>query len=340
LFAREASSSDIIKGALADVIFLPVDCEKGEGPAIAEKFAVRGFPTFYAVNGQGEPVERWIGYDSAASWAKSVAAARADTRTLVAKKAAFAVKPTAELAVSLANDAACNYDFPGSVKYFRQARELDAARADEHTRNIFMYMYYGSDDGTFTFDEIRAEGDRVLALADVTTAERIDTASMIMQVARKQDRVADGIPYLKMGMEAGAALPTDSPSARTIKGLEVDHALLVEKDAPKAVALRRAMMPENWEQDPKRLNQFAWWCCEYDVNLEEASVLVMRAVEMSEDNGDRANFLDTAAEICLKQGNCEDAIARIKQAIELAPEREYFKEQLAKFEAALTQKKG
>ena len=269
-----------------------------------------------------------------------MAAARADTRTLVAKKAAFEVAPTVDLAVSLANDTACNYDFPGSVKYFRQARDLDPARADEHTRNIFTYLYYGAEDDAVTFDELRAEGDRVLALADVTPVERIDIASMIMQVAHKQDRVADGLPYLTIGLEAAATLPADSPSARTIKGLQVDHALLVEKDVPKAVEMRKSMMPENWEQDPKRLNQFAWWCCENDVNLDEASAMVMRAVELSDDDSDRSNYLDTAAEICLKQGNCEDAIARIKQAIELAPDREYFKEQLAKFEAALMQKKG
>ena len=340
MFAREVDSSDIIKGALTDVIFLPVDCEKGEGPAIAAKFSVRGYPTFYAVNGQGEPVERWIGYEGAEGWARSVAAARADTRTLVAKKTAFETAPTAALALSLANDAATGYDFPVAVKYFKQARELDPARADEYTGNIFMYMYYGADDGAFTFDEIRAEADRMLAAADAEAGDQVDIASMIVQVARKQDRVADAIPYLTKGLEAGATLPEDSPAARTVRSLKVDHALLVEKDAPKAVALRKAMLPENWDQDPKRLNQFAWWCLQNDVNLEEAEVLVMRAVELSEADGDRANYLDTAAEICLKRGNCEEAIARIRKAIELAPDREYFKEQLAKFEAALTQKKG
>lgn len=340
MFAREASSSDIIKNALAEVIFLAIDCEKGEGPAIAEKFSVRAYPTFYAVNGQGEPVERWIGYDGAEAWAGSVATARADTRTLVAKKAAFAVAPTAMLAVSLANDDAAGNDYAGSVTYFKQARDLDPARADEHTRNIFTYMFYGVDDSTFTFDEIRPEADRVLAAVGTGPADRVVYASMMVQVARKQGRAADGLPYLTKGLEAGAALPEDSPAARTVKSLKVDHALLVEGDAAKAVGLRKAMLPENWEQDPKRLNQFAWWCFENGVNLDEAGALVMHAVELSDNDADRADYLDTAAEICLKQGNCEEAIARIRKAIELAPDRDYFKEQLAKFEAALTQKKG
>lgn len=340
MFAREASSSDIIKGAAAEVVFFKIDCEKGEGPTIAEKYSVRGYPTFYAVNGKGEPVERWIGYDGPEAWARSVAAARADTRTLVAKKEAFAAKPTAALAMSLANDTATSYDWAGAVKYFKQARDLDPSLADECTRNIFTYMFYGADDGGFTFDEVKAEGDRVLAAPGTTASDRIESAAMILQMARKTDRVADGLPYLNQALAVAEGLPEDSPSARTVRSLKVDHALLVEKDEPKAVELRKAMLPENWQQDPRRLNQFAWWCFENDVNLEEAEALVLKAVDMADNDADRASYLDTAADICAKRGNCEEAIARIKQAIELDPDREYYKEQLAKFETALAQKKG
>lgn len=340
MFAREASSSDVIKGALADVIFLKVDCEKGEGPTVAQKYSVRGYPTYYAVNGQGEPIERWIGYDGPDAFARNVAAARRDTRTLAQKKEAFAKEPTADLALSMANDVATGYDWAGAVKFFRQARDLDPARSDECTRNVFMYMFYAAEDGNVAFDEMKAEGDRVLAAAGTTREDRIDVSSMLLQAARKQDRLADGLPYLEAALEAAVGLPDDSPAARTVRSLKVDHALLVEKDIPKAVALRQAMLPENWRQEPKRLNQFAWWCLENNVNLEEAEALVLQAVELADNDGDRANYLDTAAEICLKRGNCADAIGHIKRAIELAPDREYFKEQLAKFEAALAQQKG
>lgn len=340
MFAREASSSDVIKSALAEVVFLKVDCEKGEGPEIAKKYNVRGYPTYYAVNAAGDPIERWIGYDGAEAFAKAVAAARRDTRTLAEKKEAHAKAPTADLALSLANDVATGYDWAGAVTFFKQARDLDPSRADECTRNIFTYMFYGAEDGGFTFEEMKLEGDRVLAAAGTTPADRVELSAMMLQLARSQDRPADGIPYLEAGLAAAEGLPEDSPAARTIRSLKVDHALLVEKDTAKAVALRKAMLPENWEQEPRRLNQFAWWCLENDVNLEEAEALVLRAVELAKEDGDRANYLDTAAEICLKRGNCEEAIARIKQAIELQPDREYFKEQLAKFEAALAQKKG
>lgn len=339
MFAREASSSDVIKSALAEVVFLKVDCEKGEGPAVAKKYDVRGYPTYYAVNADGQPIERWIGYDGPEAFARMVAAARRDTRTLAQKREAFAAAPTAALAVSLANDVATGYDWAGAVKHFRLARDLDPAGADDYTRNIFTYMFY-ADEGGFSFEEMKQEGDRVLAAAGTTDVDRVELSAMMLQLARRHERPADGVPYLEAGLAAAAGLPDDSPAARTARGLKVDHALLVEKDVAKAVELRKAMLPEKWEQEPRRLNQFAWWCLENGVNLEEAEALAMRAAELAEEPSDRAGYLDTAAEISLKRGDGEQAIARIKQAIELDPEREYFKEQLAKFEAALAQKKG
>ena len=91
-------------------------------------------------------------------------------------------------------------------------------------------------------------------------------------------------------------------------------------------------MPEGWREDPGQLNNFAWWCFENNTNLDEAEELALHGVEIATSDGDRANILDTAAEICAARGNCDEAIARIKQAIELSPDRNYYKDQLARFE--------
>ena len=92
--------------------------------------------------------------------------------------------------------------------------------------------------------------------------------------------------------------------------------------------------------DPAALNNFAWWCFEHNVNLEEAEELALRGVELATDDDARANILDTAAEICAARGDCAEAIARIKRAIELSPDKEYFKTQLARFEKELAEKKS
>jgi tetratricopeptide (TPR) repeat protein len=77
----------------------------------------------------------------------------------------------------------------------------------------------------------------------------------------------------------------------------------------------------------------AWWCFENAVKLDEAEELARRGVKLAEAPGDKANILDTLAEICNARGNCPEAVVYMRQAVELNPEREYFKKQLERFEA-------
>ncbi len=56
--------------------------------------------------------------------------------------------------------------------------------------------------------------------------------------------------------------------------------------------------------------------------------------------GQKANILDTAAEICNLLGNCDEAVTLIKQALEETPDSETLKGQLTRFEAAAAENKG
>ena len=109
-------------------------------------------------------------------------------------------------------------------------------------------------------------------------------------------------------------------------------AILVEKDGPKAVRLKRDLMPEGWKDDVSQLNSFAWWCFQNNVNLEEAEVLGRRGIELASPGPDRASILDTVAEVCNARGNCDDAVELIEKAIEDHPEKEFYRKQLARFQ--------
>ncbi len=76
------------------------------------------------------------------------------------------------------------------------------------------------------------------------------------------------------------------------------------------------------------------------MNLQEAEALALKGVELADSDEQRATILDTAAELCNALGNCDEAIAHIKQAVSLDPENDYYKDQLAKFEQAKTGKDG
>ncbi len=341
MFARAAENDPTIKAALEDAILYQIDCEKGEGIELAKRYAIRGYPTFKMVDSKGVELEAWMGYDGPDVWATLVNAGTADRRTLEAKAAAFAQQPTAVLARSLGNAAAAAGDNKGAVDHFKQALALDPAGADEYEESIVSYTFYGmrGEDPPFTFDDLDAVAGPAFARPNQTDQGKLMIASMVTYAARGAGVVDKAIPYLRDAMAATAGT-TDEDLARSRSRLEVDHALLVEKDTDKAVTLKKATMPEGWQDDAGRLNSFAWWCFENQLNLQEAEELALRGVELATSDKQRASVLDTAAEICNLLGNCEEAIARIKRAIELDPGNDFYKEQLARFEQAKLEKQG
>lgn len=338
MFAREVNGSDVIKEALNHVVLVQIDCEKGEGPEIAKKYGVRGYPTFIAINAAGETTDSTIGYGGAEAWASFARSSAADRRTIAAKTAAYDEAPTAALAFSLANHASTSYDFEGAVDYFRVARTRDPANAAEYTESILTNMYYGSYSEAFTLDEIEAEVEPAFHHADTDVADKLNLASMITDVAKSAGEPGRAAPYLQAAMAASADA-TDEDLTGQRAHLAVDAALIVDENPEKALELMRGTMPEGWQEDPRRLNRFAWWCFENRVDLEEALALALKGVELAPDDESRAQILDTVAEICNAMGDCGKAVDFIKRAVELQPENQGYQDQLTRFEQLLEEQR-
>ncbi len=324
-----------MKAALEGAILVKMDCEKGEGPDIAKKYGVRGFPTFFMVNAAGEVTGGVLGYPGAEGWADWVKLGIADQRTIAEKKTAFDSAPTRELALSLANHTSTAYDFPGAVKYLRAARDLDQANAARYSQDILTYMYYGSRGGAFGLDEALAEAQLIMDSALTRAETRLEVAGMVAAMAGQMGDAEKAIPIVEAALEATAGR---DDLAEDRLPLEIQHALHVTRDFDRAVALKRQSMPEGWQEDSGRLNSFAWWCFENGINLEEAEALALKGAQLADTDKEKANILDTAAEICAARGNCDQAIARIKEAMALDPDKAYFKEQLARFEKEAQEK--
>ncbi len=310
------------------MVFAKVNTEKGKGPDISGTYGIKALPTFVVVNGDGEVTDRWIGYNGPEAWTESVRKAKADPRTIAAKRAAFDRQPTADLAACLANDAACDFDYQGAVNYFRQARNLDPARAEEFTEQILTNMYYGARSKAFSFDEVATEADLALALPGATPEQKENLAAMVSGMARSMGSPEKAIPYIKAALKDDPG--TDGPSDTRLS-LMVESALLIEHDEAKAVSLRKQLLPEGWQEDPDQLNSFAWWCFQNKVNLAEAEKLAQHGAEIAPDDASRANILDTAAEISAALGKHDEALAQAKQAAQLDPDKDYFQQQVDRF---------
>ena len=79
------------------------------------------------------------------------------------------------------------------------------------------------------------------------------------------------------------------------------------------------------------LNAYAWRMTEIELNLEDALEKVRLAVELSVDDDQKAQILDTEAEVLYKLNLWDDAILVIEKALRIDPSNDYFIEQKEKF---------
>jgi len=77
-------------------------------------------------------------------------------------------------------------------------------------------------------------------------------------------------------------------------------------------------------------NDLAWLAARLDRDLDKALTHAQRAVELEPES---AGILDTLAEVHFRRGNRAEAVRLAKRCLEMDPEGEHYKKQLARFEA-------
>lgn len=310
------------------MILLKNDCEKGAGVDLADKYDVKVYPTFALVNDQGEVTARWAGYAGVEGFVAQVDRARSDMSTIDEKSANFRADPSYDLAMVLGQHSESVFASAAAVDYYRKAMALDPTKAGELRDKIFMSMFYGMRSGEFAGHQLLAEGDAILNDPD----SNVESVLMVASVARSVAPEEDYVPILRRALAATAQM--DDPEALAFRQeLLVDEALLIDQDKPRALTLKRETMADGWQTDAVMLNSFAWWCFENEVDLDEAYKLALKGASLSTEDKEKANILDTAAEIAFKLGKVDEAVEHETEAVRLNPENEAFKETLARFEA-------
>jgi hypothetical protein len=316
-------------------VLLKNDCEKGAGVDLARKYEVRVYPTFAMVNQAGDVTDRWAGYEGVEGLIAQVEAARADMSTIAAKKERFQAEPTLPLAVSLAQYSEAVFANSDAVGYYRHIAALDPSRDQEMRRKTFQAMYYGLRTQEFTVDQLLAEGRTLLADPQIEPSQVVRVAMTVKSAAP----AAAYVPFLQQALDATAAAePADEQEAAAMasyrRQLAVDEALLIQRDRPRGLQLRRELLEDGWQDDATSLNRFAWWCHENNLNLDEALTLALRGAELAASDADRANILDTAAALAFKLGDFDRAVALQGDVVALSPERARFRQALERYEAA------
>lgn len=93
-------------------------------------------------------------------------------------------------------------------------------------------------------------------------------------------------------------------------------------------ALHRAL--DRGDNEASNLNGLAWTCATNDIYLDEALKAAERAVALEPKE---SGILDTLAEVHFRMGHAQQAIEVETKALAIAPNDNYLKEQLARFQA-------
>jgi tetratricopeptide (TPR) repeat protein len=280
------------------------------------------------VNAKGETIERWSGY-SKEYLINTLGSAVKDPTTIEQKHARFMKKPNAKDADKLAAYHGTRGEVKESVDLSRKAVELEPN--DDRRMNLVTAVADGVRLGQMKTEDLAKERDAMLA--STKNPEALLQLAATMKHATETPDPNLFVPVL----EPAIAATKDNPDYKSGRdALLVDKALYIEKNKSKAYDLQKAGMPEGWMEDPAKLNSFAWWAFENQVNLKEAEELATKGVKLAPAGADRAMVLDTLAEIQFARGEKAEAVKSAEQAVKEHPEKEYYKKQLDRFRGSAT----
>lgn len=314
---------------LAEVVFWQVDIDEPELKAVAKEFGVYALPTYVVANPQGEVLAAFLGFEEADAWAAAVRREAADPRTFQQKQDAFALAPAVPLGRTVAQTAQARGDFVEAVRVYRELERLEPGTSD-HALPILDAMSSGYRNQAFTLDEVTAAAGRAAEAAAGDPEKLVEVAMTMQYVAQQAEDVQVAIPFLRQAVEATEGA-TDEDLLKARARMLPAYALYIEGDVEKAVRLRHELLPENWQDDPRALNGLANWHLQHRVDLEAAEKWARRGVEVAGSDKERANILDTLAEILAATGRPAGALEAIDRAVELDPENEFFKKQQQRF---------
>jgi thiol-disulfide isomerase/thioredoxin len=335
-FAREAKADSELIVALQKVVFFPIDAEKGNGAILAKQYKVKGYPTFILLNSSGKVVDHWVGYEKN-YFLKSFGDALSDTSVIETKAARFKATPNVKDAVSLANNSSAGGDYKAAIEYYTIAQNIKTDPAKDFTFEIFENTVQGFKTNLYTQDDIIKAADAVLASGGKTPYDVIETAQTMLEIDKQDGKVDMAKPYLEAALNVSKN-KSDENLNKARDEIMVDYYLYAKNDTGAAISQKKANMPKDWFKDAGNLNEFAWWCFENRINLQEAEAFARQAVSLAEPGETKAMILDTAAEICFARGNKTDAIKFAKMAVEQAPKNQYYTKQVQKFEGTPSEK--
>ena len=335
LFTRESKTKKDIKAALGKVHLVKLDAEKG-GKEIAEKYSIKGYPTFVFMDSKGQSFYRFWGYDRE-YFLENFNKALADQTTYAARIKRYAAKKGMEDGMALANYYNTRGDSQKTVALYEEI--LKNYPKAPVMYDLFEAKFADMGKDASKYPALAELAKNVLASESADASKKVAVAEMMLSAAKRVEKVDSAGHFLEAGIKSAKAAKDEKHMDTRLKRLQSAHALHIAKDEAAAVSFYKASLQEGWMEDANQLNAFSWWCFQNKVNLREGRTLAKKGIELAEDKSDKANIIDTLAEIENAMGNPIEAARLMEEAIKL-DDREAFKKQLERFRKLASESAG
>ena len=313
---------------LSSVILVRIHNKRGEDTRYISSYNVKGYPTFVLLSKNEETLGRWWGF-SRDEFLKEMKIALSDPTTIAEKKERFANKPDSKTALALAKYYYTQNELKESETYYRAAAKYDPE--NDYAYELYDLYRTGFLNKLYSKDQLISAADKALSsdytdmMSKLIIYDQMGNGSILIPPGNK-----DVLGYIRKGQEFAAKI-TDERLQRYKDRIRISYLLYIEKDTQKAIELKKKTYDSGWQDNADNLNAFSWWCFENQVDLEEAEKMAERGIQLAEKGSQKANIMDTLAEIVNLLGNPARASEIIDKAVTEDPDSSYLQNQQIRF---------
>jgi tetratricopeptide (TPR) repeat protein len=331
LAAQDFANNDTIKTLLQSVVYYPMDVNFPEGESLSTSYYVGNtFPVFVLCDSAGEIIFHWTGYTNVSLFGRSLKEGLANPITIKSRYEMLNSSPTLDNIITLAK---YNNEIGENVKaaeLYRRAQSIQ--KGSDYLYNIFENMADAVWKGKSNFEQLLQSADDVLTAKSENITNVAGVGIIVTRVARKVGRTDDIAKYLQAGIDITGSRE-DKKSKDLYTTLIADQALYVKKDTARAISIKKESMGPDWEKKPQKFYNFAKWCLERNIDLNEAENFASKAIEGSTEGKFRASIMVTLADIYKARGKKTEAVNTMELALKQDPQNSYYKTKLTEMRA-------
>ncbi|MBP7148437.1 MAG: hypothetical protein KBD01_12905 [Acidobacteria bacterium] len=239
-------------------------------------------------------------------------------RSLDRRLADFQAKPDAGAGIDLGRELVREERYSDALEVFHRVASVDPGKAADAAEWALLASAHAYRDQAIALDAFKKEVDGFLAAQKDDAGARLTADRWIaMTLVRGQDN-AYLEPRLAAALETTEKAEKDDDK-ELHKDLVIVRALAIEKDAPKAIALKREQLGEGFEEDIAQTTDYAYFLWRSVGDLEQAAAAARAAVKLPGNRYERVSAHIMLASILHAKGETAAALEILHEAQAIRP---------------------